>query len=198
VDEATRFHSYVMAHAYTPQAIIRCVNLGVKTIEHGNLLDAESAQAMFNNKAYLVPTLSIYNAFMMNKGDSDSGIPASVIEKLEEVQSQAINSINLARKYNVKIGLGTDLLGDYQNFQYDEFKLRSQVESAFDTLHSATYVNAEILNMKGKLGIVDTHAFADLIVLENNPLEDISVFSDKRDQVLMVIKNGDIVKNLIN
>ncbi|WP_096385967.1 amidohydrolase family protein [Hafnia sp. CBA7124] len=198
VDEATRFHSYVMAHAYTPQAIIRCVNLGVKTIEHGNLLDAESAQAMFNNKAYLVPTLSIYNAFMMNKDDSDSGIPASVIEKLEEVQSQAINSINLARKYNVKIGLGTDLLGDYQNFQYDEFKLRSQVESAFDTLHSATYVNAEILNMKGKLGIIDTHAFADLIVLENNPLEDISVFSDKRDQVLMVIKNGDIVKNLIN
>lgn len=51
--------------------------------------------------------------------------------------------------------------------------------------------------MQGKLGIVDAHAFADLIVLENNPLEDISVFSDKRDQVLMVIKNGDIVKNLL-
>lgn len=196
VDEAGRFHTYVMAHAYTPAAISRCIKLGVRTIEHGNLLDDESAQDMHDHNAYLVPTLSIYNAFMANAEYENSGIPESVLIKLQEVKSQAINSIRIAKKHHVKLGLGTDLLGEYHDFQYDEFKLRREVESAFDTLHSATYINAEILNMKGKLGIIAEGAFADLLVLENNPLEDISVFSEENDQVLMVFKNGEIVKDI--
>lgn len=192
VDEARRFNSYVMAHAYTPAAISRCVKYGVKTIEHGNLLDEQSAQDMHDNQAYLVPTLAIYNAF---KNNMSAEVPDSVVNKLDEVRLKALESIRLARKHNVKVGLGTDLLGDFHSFEYDELTLRSQVESPFDTLHSATYINAEILDMKDQLGVVAENAFADLIVLAKNPLEDIHLFNEQQDNVLMVIKNGEIMKN---
>lgn len=194
VDEARRFNSYVMAHAYTPAAISRCVKYGVKTIEHGNLLDEQSAKDMHDHQAYLVPTLAIYNAF---KNNMSPEVPDSVVNKLDEVRLKALESIRLARLYNVKVGLGTDLLGDFHSFEYDELTLRSQVESAFDTLHSATYINAEILDMKDKLGVVAENAFADLLVLPKNPLDDIYLFNEQEDNVLMVIKNGEIVKDLL-
>lgn len=195
VDEARRFNSYVMAHAYTPAAISRCVKYGVKTIEHGNLLDEQSAKDMHDNQAYLVPTLAIYNAF---KNNMSPEVPDSVVNKLDEVRLKALESIRLARLHNVKVGLGTDLLGDFHSFEYDELTLRSQVESAFDTLHSATWINAEILDMKDKLGVVAENAFADLLVLPRNPLDDIYLFNEQEDNVLMVIKNGEIVKNLLH
>lgn len=195
VDEAERNNSYVMAHAYSPAAIIRCVRCGVRSIEHGNLLNAEAAQVMHEHDAFLVPTLSIYNAFILNAGNPAAGIPDSVLIKLKDVQSQALESVRVARRHGVKIGLGTDLLGEFHSCQTDEFTLRAQVDTPFDVLQSATRVNAELLNMQDRLGVVAPGALADLIVLDQDPLQDLSLFDAEGTHVRMVIKNGEIMKN---
>ncbi|MBD9502260.1 amidohydrolase family protein [Pseudomonas sp. PDM17] len=198
VDEAERYNSYVMAHAYSPAAIIRCVRCGVRSIEHGNLLNAEAAQVMHEHDAFLVPTLSIYNAFILNAGNPAAGIPDSVLIKLKDVQSQALEAVRIARRHGVKIGLGTDLLGEFHSCQTDEFKLRAQVDTPFDVLQSATRVNAELLNMQDQLGVVAPGALADLIVLDQDPLQDLSLFDAAGTHVQMVIKNGEILKNQLH
>lgn len=198
VDEAERYNSYVMAHAYSPAAIIRCVRCGVRSIEHGNLLNAEAAQIMHEHDAFLVPTLSIYNAFILNAGNPAAGIPDSVLIKLKDVQSQALEAVRIARRHGVKIGLGTDLLGEFHSCQTDEFKLRAQVDTPYDVLQSATRVNAELLNMQDQLGVVAPGALADLIVLDQDPLQDLSLFDAAGTHVQMVIKNGEILKNQLH
>lgn len=195
VEEAQRYNSYVMAHAYSPAAIIRCVQAGVRSIEHGNLLNAEAAQVMHDHGAYLVPTLSIYDAFIRNADNPAAGIPESVLIKLKEVQSQGLESVRLARQHGVKIGLGTDLLGEFHDCQTEELKLRAQVDTPFDVLQSATLINAELLGMKDQLGVVAPGALADLIVLDQNPLQDLSFFDAEGTHVRMVIKNGEVMKN---
>jgi Imidazolonepropionase and related amidohydrolases len=195
VEEAHRYNSYVMAHAYSPAAIIRCVRCGVRSIEHGNLLNAEAAQVMHEHGAFLVPTLSIYNAFILNADNPTAGIPESVLSKLMDVQSQALESVRLARRYGVKIGLGTDLLGEFHSCQADEFRIRAQVDTPFDVLQSATLVNAELLNMKDQLGVIAPGALADLIVLDQDPLKDLSLFDALGTHVQLVMKNGEIMKN---
>lgn len=187
-----------MAHAYSPAAIIRCVRCGVRSIEHGNLLNAEAAQVMHEHDAFLVPTLSIYNAFILNAGNPAAGIPDSVLIKLKDVQSQALESVRVARRYGVKIGLGTDLLGEFHSCQTDELKLRAQVDTPFDVLQSATRVNAELLNLPDQLGVVAPGALADLIVLDQDPLQDLSLFDAAGTHVQMVIKNGEILKNQLH
>ena len=195
VEEAQHYNSYVMAHAYSPAAIIRCVRAGIRSIEHGNLLNAEAAQVMREHGAFLVPTLSIYDAFVRNANNPAAGIPESVLLKLKDVQSQALESVRLARSQGVKIGLGTDLLGEFHDCQTEELTIRAQVDTPFDVLQSATLVNVELLGMKDQLGVVAPGALADLIVLDQNPLQDLSLFDAEGTHVRMVIKNGEIMKN---
>ncbi len=192
VEEATHFGTYVMAHAYTPEAIIRCVELGVKTIEHGNLLNNEAAKAMHQHQAYVVPTLAIYNAFKQH--GAETGTPQHTLEKLQQVQQQALESIQIAKDNGVDVGFGTDLLGELSQYQSSEFTLRSQVERPFETLHSATYINAKMMDMEGQLGVISEGAFADLLILKENPLENISLLDEKGSNISMIIKNGRFIK----
>jgi imidazolonepropionase-like amidohydrolase len=83
-------------------------------------------------------------------------------------------------------------------YQNSEFKLRSQIETPFQTLYSATYKNAELLNMKNKLGIIKPEAYADIIVLEENPLENINVLTNPEKNIKLIIKNGSIVLNRLD
>ncbi|WP_146108437.1 metal-dependent hydrolase family protein [Photobacterium angustum] len=192
VDEANHFGTYVMAHAYTPEAIIRSIKLGVKSIEHGNLLNMEAAKVMSQHKAYLVPTLAIYNAFTQYGSIIET--PAHTLEKLQLVQKQALESIKCAKDNGVSVGFGTDLLGELMQYQSTEFKLRSKVDTPFETLHSATYVNAKMMNMEGKLGIISNGAFADLLVLKENPLENIELFDENGSNISMIIQDGKFIK----
>ena len=109
VDEANHAGVYVMAHAYTPEAIKRCVLNGVRTIEHGNLMDAETAKLMHKHDVFLVPTMDVYHAAA--KIGTAEGFPQDSLAKLDRVLQSAIHSVQLARDAKVKIGLGTDLLG---------------------------------------------------------------------------------------
>ncbi|WP_265659129.1 metal-dependent hydrolase family protein [Francisella philomiragia] len=191
VDEAKRNGTYVMAHAYTPEALIRCVKLGVRSLEHANLLDEKAAKIIAANNAFIVPTLAIYEAFYLHGKEFNT--PDHVLEKLGGVRSNSLEAIKIAHDYSVNVGFGTDLLGGLMRYQNTEFKIRSQVEIPFQTLYSATYKNAELLNMVDKLGIIKSGALADIIVFEGNPLEDIGLLVNPDESIKLIIKDGYIV-----
>ncbi|HJO92565.1 MAG TPA: amidohydrolase family protein [Victivallales bacterium] len=193
VEEANNAGTYVMAHAYSPKAITRCVQLGVRSVEHGNLIDNSSAEIVKQYKAYVIPTLSIYDS--LYRRGSKLGFPEKNIEKLNQVIKQSIKGLAICRNHELNIGFGTDLLGELQNDQCNEFELRSKAETPFQTLNSATYVNAKLLQMENKLGIIKKDAFADLIVVSGNPLKNISLFTENGKNILMIIKDGKIIKN---
>ena len=160
--------SYVAAHAYSPEAIIHSVANGVRTIEHGNLLDEESAALMTERGAYLIPTLGCYDS-MHRRGDR-LGLPPVSQAKNREVLRKGLASIGIARQARVRIGLGTDLMGDLEDDQLFEFRTRCEVDDLADVLRSATSVNAEIVS-RPDLGVIREGATADVVVMDDNPFD---------------------------
>ena len=192
VEEAASWRTYAMAHAYTPEAIRRAVEAGVRTIEHGNLIDRETAELMAVRGAYLVPTLVTY--FMLDELGGAFGLPAESAAKLKEVVTAGLGSIELARAAGVPMGFGTDLLGELHDQQSREFSIRRRVLSAAEIIRSATVVNAEILRATGEIGVIKEGARGDLLVIDGDPLEDISVL-ENADKMQAVIQGGRVVSD---
>ena len=190
VAEAKGRQTYVMAHAYTAEAIARAVNLGVRTIEHGNLIDEPTAQLMADKGAYAVPTLVTYEA-LANEGAA-LGFPADSIAKIEVVRQAGLTALALLKKAGVKMAYGSDLLGATQRLQSDEFKIRTQIMSNFEVIQSATVIGAEVLNQVGKLGRIQEGAFADILIVDGNPYEDIGCLLGQGDHIDLVMKAGKI------
>lgn len=193
VEEATAAGTYVMAHAYSPEAITRAIRCGVRSIEHGNLLDDASARTMAEHGAYLVPTLATYDS--LHRSGSKLGWTDDMMAKLEKVREQGLAAIRTARAAGVKIGFGTDLLGPMQVDQSIEFTLRAPAMPAAEILRSATHVNAEIMGHAGKLGVVAPGAFADLVVVDGNPVEDVSLLQGQGKHLPLIMKAGVFHKN---
>ncbi|AKJ67149.1 peptidase M38 [Pandoraea thiooxydans] len=191
VEEAASHQTYVMGHAYTPQAIKRVVELGVRTIEHGNLIDDDAAQSMARCGAYAVPTLVTYDA--LHKVGAQYGIGPGSVAKIDDVRLQGMNSLDVFRRNGVKMGIGSDLLGEMHRFQSDELLLRAQVLDPFEVICQATAIGAEIVKMPGKLGVVAEGAHADLLVVDGDPLADLSVLTGQGERIDYVIKDGEIV-----
>lgn len=187
VEEAAAARTYVMAHAYAPEAIERAVRSGVRSIEHGNLLDHGSAHCMARHGAFLVPTLVTYDAITRN--GARLGWPAAMLKKADLVSGRGLDAIRIAAEAGVKIGFGTDLLGEEHPDQSKEFILRRAAQPAADVLRSATWINAELLGLAGTIGVVATGAQADLIVLDRDPLADIAVMASPAD-MSVIMKGG--------
>ncbi len=196
VEEAERRGTYVMAHAYGADAIRVALECGVRTIEHGNLIDQETAELAAQKSAYLVPTLVTYQ--VLAETAPASGWSDDMLAKLDVVKSRGLDAIKICRDAGVKIGFGTDLLGDSFDAQSDEFLVRSAVEQPTAILHSATAINAEILNMQGELGTISENALADIIAVERNPLEDIALLTGQGEHIVLIMKQGVIYKNNFN
>lgn len=190
VAEAKGRQTYVMAHAYTAEAIARAVNLGVRTIEHGNLIDEPTAQLMADKGAYAVPTLVTYEA-LANEGAA-LGFPADSIAKIEVVRQAGLTALALLKKAGVKMAYGSDLLGATQRLQSDEFKIRTQIMSNFEVIQSATVIGAEVLNQVGKLGRIQEGAFADILIVDGDPYQDIGCLLGQGDHIDLVMKAGKI------
>lgn len=186
VEEATRRGSYVAAHAYSPEAIVHSVDNGVRTIEHGNLLDEASAQAMARHRAFLVPTLATYEA--LDRRGAELGLAPVSQEKNREVLDAGRNAIELARAAGVRIGFGTDLMGALEDEQLEGLRLQVEVDGPLETLRSATSVNADIIG-RPDLGRVAAGAVADLVLLDGDPLDDPSVLWS-REALRTVIRGG--------
>jgi imidazolonepropionase-like amidohydrolase len=171
-EEAARRGSYVAAHAYSPEAVIHSVENGVRTVEHGNLIDEAAAAAMTARDAFLVPTLVAYDA-MERRGRALGLAPVSQA-KNSEVLDAGKRAIEIARAAGVRIGFGTDLVGAFEDDQLIGLRLQCEVEGPLAVLRSATSVNAELLR-RPDLGSIGPGAAADLLLLDANPLADPAV-----------------------
>ncbi len=192
VEEAEHAGTYVMAHAYTPKAIYRAVAYGVRSIEHGNLIDEETAQFMAEKNAYMVPTLITYEA-LANEGES-LGLPAVSVAKIETVRSQGQKALEILAKAGVKMALGSDLLGESHRHQSEELRIRASILGNGAALQQATLNAAELLNMSGQLGVVQPGAIADLLLVNGNPLADISCLLGQGDHIEVIVKDGKLYK----
>jgi len=195
VEEAGNANTYVMAHAYTPRAISRAVRCGVRTIEHGNLVDRETAELMAAMDAYMVPTMITYEG-LANEGEK-YGLPALSIAKIEGVRGPGRQALEILANAGVKMGLGSDLLGETHYLQAEELRLRAEVLGNGPVLQQATLIGAEILGHKGELGEVTQGAIADLLLVDGNPLHDIQCLLDQGAQIRAIVKDGRIAKNTL-
>lgn len=171
-DEAARRGSYVAAHAYSPEAIEHSVTNGVRSIEHGNLLDEPTAKLMADHGAFLVPTLAAYDA-LDRRGDALGLNPISK-GKNREVLAEGKRAIELARDAGVPVGFGTDLMGDLEDDQLVGLRLQVEVLGVLDALRSATSVNARLLG-SDDLGRIGAGAAGDLVLFDGDPFDDPSL-----------------------
>jgi imidazolonepropionase-like amidohydrolase len=193
VEEAATRRTYVMAHAHTADAARRCIRLGVRSIEHGTLIDAETARLIAQSPAYVVPTLVVVDRAL--KFGADAGMSAASLAKLGEIAAHGREAFDHCVRAGAKIGFGTDLLGLLHPYQNMEFTIRREFASAIDVLRSATSVNAALLGREGELGVVAARARADLLVIDGNPYEDISVFERSVQTIRLIMKDGVIYKD---
>jgi imidazolonepropionase-like amidohydrolase len=190
VEEARGWRTYAMAHAYTPEAIRRAISAGVRTIEHGNLIDRETAELMAQHHAFLVPTLVTY--FVIDELGQALGFPAVSQRKVKDVLDAGLTSLEIARRAGVSMGFGTDLLGETHDQQSREFRIRAEVLSPMEILTSATAVNARILQSEDELGVIAPGAYADILLVNGNPIENLALL-EQPDGLAVVMKAGEIV-----
>ena len=195
VEEASNANTYVLAHAYTARAIARAVRCGVRTIEHGNLVDAPTAELMAELGAYMVPTLVTYEG-LATEGER-YGLPPLSIAKIEAVRGQGKQAIAILAKAGVKMGLGSDLLGETHYLQSDELRLRAEILGNGPVLQQATLIGAEILGQQGQLGEVTAGAIADLLLVDGNPLTDIACLLNQGERIRAILKDGQVCKNTL-
>ena len=180
-----------MAHCHTDAGARRCVELGVRTIEHGSLIALETATLIAKAGLFVVPTLSAGELIAENA--AAIGLPASATQKVREVNKRALQAIENCVNAGVKLGLGCDLHGDvFLQTQGRELLLRGQVQRPVDVLRSATSINAEIVQRAGQLGQIIPGALADLILVDGDPLSDLSVFVSSANTVKLVMIDGKI------
>jgi imidazolonepropionase-like amidohydrolase len=194
VEEAHGWHTYVMAHAYTPEAIRRAVDNGVRSIEHANLIDRETAEHLAAAGGFAVPTLVTYDS--LHRFGRELGFPEVSLGKLADVREAGLRSLEILMAAGVPIGYGTDLLGPMHKHQTREFVIRAEAMAPFEIIRSATTVNAALLNREGELGVVAPGARADLIAVDGDPLADIALLDGDGSHLAMIMKDGAFYKRL--
>jgi imidazolonepropionase-like amidohydrolase len=193
VNECSERRTYVAAHCHPASAIRRCIEFGVRSIEHGTLIDDDTARFAAERGAYIVPTMVvIFALFEMGR---QLGFPAASQEKAEYAYTQALSGMDKMRSAGVKLGFGTDLLGVTYAQQCREFTIRSDVFTPLELLRQATSVNAELMMQQGKLGCIAPGASADLLVVDGDPLKDISLLAADGKNLRAIVRGGEVVKD---
>ncbi|RFC77213.1 amidohydrolase family protein [Streptomyces sp. AcE210] len=188
VVEADHHNRYVTVHAYHPRGVNRALRAGVRCVEHGNLLDDETIELLLANDAFLVPTLVTYE--QLAEAGRRYGLGEASYRKIDDVREAGLGALEKAHRAGVNIVYGSDLLGPMHSHQLDEFTLRAQVQPAADLIRSATTTAARLLHGEGRIGTLAAGAHADLLVLDGNPLENISVLTKPQEHLRHVIKAG--------
>lgn len=188
-DEARRRHSYVIAHSYSAEAVQHSVINGVRSIEHGNLIDAETVKIMAEHGAFLVPTLIAYDA--ISRRAAGLGLPPVSVQKNNEVLDSGQRAIALAREAGVRIGFGSDLMGELEDEQLGGLRLQAEVLGVPETIKCATATNADLIQ-RDDLGRLVPGAVGDLLILDGDVLADpAALWDDSRPRT--VVRSGQIV-----
>ena len=193
VEEAEAANLYALAHAYSPRAVTRAVQAGVRSIEHGNLIDEATARIMKTHGTYLVPTLSTYAA-LADEGQR-LGWSQAMLDKLQSVQSRGLHAVKLARAEGVPVVFGTDLLGHMHARQSGEFMLRAAALSPVEVLQSATITAARLMGQEGSIGQIVAGAWADLLVMEGEPTQDLALLADPVRGIRLLMQAGRTVRS---
>ena len=195
VETAKKGDAYVMAHAYGPKVIQNCLEAGVRSIEHGNLMDEKTAKMLADGHAYYVPTLTVYDLLSRTEGAQLDDFTA---EKLKMVGQKGINALEMALRAGVKIGSGSDIIGPLQAYKGRELALKAEIMGPMGAIVSATKTNAEMMGLSHRIGTLAAGKLADLIVIDGNPLEDMTLFEKGREKIILVMKDGQIIKAMMN
>ena len=196
VQEAQAFGRYVCAHAYTPEAMTRAAQGGVRVIEHGNLIDDATAKLMAEKGMFMVANLVTYYA--MKERAAEYGMTSDMLAKNDLVIDGGLRSLEICKRAGVPVGYGTDLLGALQVEQSREFMIRSEVMSPIEIIRAATTTGARIVRMEGKIGTLKAGAYADLIVVDGDPLKNLGLFQEQGKHLSVIMKGGKFHKNRLN
>ena len=194
VEEAAARGTYVMAHVYTDEGVRRCLRAGVRSIEHANFVNEDTVAMMAECGAFYVPTF--ISLVQRVESANETHLPKAIVENLQRTIDRGRQVYRWARKHEVPVGFGTDLWGpDAQKSQLREFEMRQGLDTPADILRSATATNAELLMEKGTLGTIAEGAYADLLIVEGNPLADLGVLMNPQKNLKFIMKDGVVYKN---
>lgn len=198
VEEAQVKNKAVSAHAQGLKGTQQAVKLGVQAIEHGVFLDEAVCEEMAEKKVFLTPTLTISHKFAY-EGEK-YGAPPWAVEKAKRVLDAHFESFQIARHCGVKIGVGTDFSGaPMLPHGQNAFELEMMVEAGFtpmEAIKAATFVNSQVLGMEAEIGTVEPGKLADIIVVDGDPLQDISIFQDPK-KIRLVLKGDEVLKSTL-
>ncbi|MGV3573931.1 MAG: amidohydrolase family protein [Devosia sp.] len=197
VEAASNWGTYVGVHAYTPRAVQTAINSGVKVIEHAHLIDDETAQMMADKDIWL--------STQPFTEEMSAGLPPSSLEKFDQVLAGTSNVYAFAKKYNIKTAWGTDILFSPILARGQNAMLVNMLEwyTPAEALKMATGTNGELLQLSGernpypgRIGVVVEGAYADLLLVDGNPLEDLSLVGNPEKNFLIIMKDGVIYKDI--
>ena len=194
-EEAAAQNTYVAAHAYTARGANRALECGIRSIEHGNLIDDSTFDLLLAKNAFLVPTMSTHE--VLAEQGVENGMPKDMCDKVFEVAEAGHRTHAAAHARGVNMVFGTDLLGPMHQHQLREFKIRSAFQTPAELIRSATIKAAELFQMEGEIGEIIDGARADLIAYDRNPLEDISVLQAPEQHLKLIMKDGRIYKDAL-
>ncbi len=194
VDAARGVGTYVLAHAYGPRAIQNCLTAGVRSIEHANFLDEETADRMLAAEdVFLVPTIITYE--LLSAREAEGGWTPDMVRKIRQGLTGAYDALGLAFEKGLRIASGSDVLADMQGEKGREIACQARVMGAMNAIIAATRTNAELMRIQNEVGTVEQGKRADLILVDGDPLADPGVFADA-NRVRTIVKAGEIVKDL--
>ena len=165
----------------------------MRSIEHGNLIDEATARLMKSHGTYLVPTLATYAA-LAEEGQR-LGWSAAMLAKLDNVASQGLHAVRMARAEGVPIVFGTDLLGHMHARQSSEFELRTGAMSPTEMLQSATITAARLMRQENRIGQLVPGAWADLLIVDGDPAQGLAMLGTPEVGVLFIMQGGRVVKD---
>ena len=195
VEEASNAGTYVSAHLYTDDAIRRAVECGVHSLEHCNLITEKTARFAAEKGAIACPTLVTYE-YLKIEGAS-LGLPAVSVAKVDSVGLAGLRSLELMKAGGLTMAFGSDLLGEMHRHQSEEFPIRGRVLPAIEVLRSSSKHAAKLLRREGQIGTIAAGAYADMIMVDGNPLKDLTLLTGQGKHIPAIVKGGKFHKNKI-
>ena len=192
VEVARSWGTYVMAHCHTTPSVEMALDAGVRSIEHGSILEPETAGRIAAEGAFMVPTLQTMESFLAHP--ERMGLAPEKIALLDGFARQAYRSVEIARDAGVKLASGSDVVGPWQGRRGEELVFKAQVLGAHEAIISATRTNAELFMLEDEIGTVEIGKRADLVLVKGQPLDDVELMAEP-DNVVVVLQDGAAVKD---
>lgn len=193
VEEAANANTYVSAHVYSDASIRRCVRLGVKSLEHCNLIEPETAAMAAEAGCIAVPTLAAYEG--LKREGAALGFGAAEQAKIDIVRNGGLRSLAVMRDAGLPMAFGTDLLGPLRKFGGLEFQLLAEVLTPTEILDGMWTAGAKLCRMTGEIGTMDAGARANFVAVDVDPFKDIAALGHQDQHLKLVVKDGVVVSD---